>query len=357
MIKIIILICINLGVYKTIDYQKPANTYSPGLRTGEIVLKNPSSWILLIDDDGGDYDNPQGDTLYPDLQSYFKEALDIYYPGQYDIYEIKQNGPGPDTSILKNYEVVIWYTGECWNSAYWSTLEPQDEQNLAIYLDTLQGKLLFTSQDYFYDRYPNAGNFYPGQFPYDYLGLQYVNQDTIYPFGGIFQGVSGTVFENFSGYFSGVGVYSEGVPCWLDHILSYDAICNLKAMDSAMTDTINVGFQRNKGRYKVIYSNLGFEVISDLNIRADMIHAAIEWLKLSIEEKKFTYNKYIKFSNNRIYYSFPNQKETKIFIYDITGRIANSFSVSGKGCLYIKNTPGNYILKGQNIKIKGFIIR
>lgn len=357
MIKIIMFLFINAGVYRTIDYQKPSRTHSPGIRTGEIVLKNPSSWILLVDDDGGDYDNPQGDTLYPDLQAYWKEALDIYYIGQYDIYEIKQNGPGPDTSILKNYDVVIWYTGECWNSAYWSTLEVEDEQNLAIYLDTLEGSLFLTSQDYFYDRYPNAGNFFPGQFPYDYLGLQSVNQDTIYLFGGIFQGISGTIFENFSGYFSSIGVYSEGVPCWLDHILSYDAICNLKVMDSTVIDTIDVGFQRNKVKYKALYSNLGFEVISDLNIRADIIHAVIEWLRLSVQEKKFNNNKYIKFSHNRIYYFLPRGQETKLYIYDITGKIVSYFLISGNGYLDIENTSGNYILKGKNIKIKGFIIR
>ncbi len=358
MVKIIMMVLIGTGAYKTPGYKNPGKSFPSHIVNGEFVLQNPQAWILLVDDDGGDIDNPQGDTLYPDLQSHWSQALDLYYSGEYDIYEIKENGPGPDTSILKNYTVVIWYVGECWNSQYWSTLQLEDEQNLGIYLDSLNGALLLTGQDYFYDRYPNAGSFSPGQFPYDYLGLQSVTQDLLVVFGGTFEGDSGTVFEGFTGYFNSNGIYSTNVPCWLDNITPLDAVKNLTAKDSSGGTTADVGFQRDTGTYRVIYSNLGFEVITDLNTRADMIHSAIEWLKtISVEEKRAIYNKNIKVSSNIISYSLPIGERTRLSIYDPSGRILNSLLLSGKGKIKISEKPGIYIIKGENIKVKTFILK
>lgn len=357
MVKIIMMILIGAGVSRTPESKSPFRFSPSNIRKGEFTIRNPQAWILLVDDDGGDYDNPQGDTLYPDLQSYWREALDVYYQGEYDVYEIKQNGPGPDTSILKNYDVVIWYTGECWNSSYWSTLQAEDENSLANYLNS-GGSLFLTAQDYFYDRYPNAGNFYPGQFPYDYLGLASANQDLLVAFGGTFEGDSGTVFEGFSGWFNSNGVYSTGVPCWLDSIIPHDALKNLTAKDSTGVTIADVGFQRDAVTYRVFYSNLGFEVITDLNTRAEMIKAVIDWLTLNVKETRITYKKrFVKVSGSRIFYSFPAGKNLKLEIFDLSGRMVNSFYLSGKGKLEIPFNSGIYILKGEEVNWKTVILK
>lgn len=357
MVKIMMVVLVSTGVYRTPENKGLVKSSPSYLRKGEFTVKNPQAWILLVDDDGGDYDNPQGDTLYPDLQSYWTQALDVYYAGEYDVYEIKENGPGPDTSVLKNYDVVIWYTGECWNSTYWSTLQIEDEQNLGIYLDS-GGALLLTAQDYFYDRYPGAGNFSPGQFPYDYLGLQSVVQDFLPAFGGTFEGDSGGIFEGFSGWFNSNGIYSPNVPCWLDHITPYDAQKNLTAKDSTGSTSADVGFQRDAGTYKVIYSNLGFEVITDLNIRADMINAAIEWFTLKVEEPKAVYaGKNIRIVGNKIVYSLPAGKSVEISLFDLSGRRLHKYFLSGKGEIKLNEKTGIYILKGDKIELKTFLIR
>jgi hypothetical protein len=74
------------------------------------------------------------------------------------------------------YDLVIWETGE--NYDLNQTLTDTDEDNLAIYLDN-GGKLILSAQDYLYDRYYMYNNFYPGDFPYEYLGVWGAVQDYI----------------------------------------------------------------------------------------------------------------------------------------------------------------------------------
>jgi hypothetical protein len=77
---------------------------------------------------------------------------------------------------MEQYDLVIWFTGECWGTYGNDTITPTDEMNLGQYLDG-GGSLFFSSQDYFYVNYPSAGSFSPGQFPFDYLGVTYTEQD------------------------------------------------------------------------------------------------------------------------------------------------------------------------------------
>jgi uncharacterized repeat protein (TIGR01451 family) len=51
----------------------------------------------------------------------------------------------PSLERLANYPLVVWFTAYDW----FSTLTPEDESNLAVYLDG-GGRLLFSSQDYLY---------------------------------------------------------------------------------------------------------------------------------------------------------------------------------------------------------------
>jgi uncharacterized repeat protein (TIGR01451 family) len=68
----------------------------------------------------------------------------------YDVWETDQapNGldTGPFLSRLRRYPVVIWFTGYNW----YQTLAPNDEVQLAAYLDG-GGRLLLSSQDYLYN--------------------------------------------------------------------------------------------------------------------------------------------------------------------------------------------------------------
>ncbi|MGC8894102.1 MAG: T9SS type A sorting domain-containing protein [candidate division WOR-3 bacterium] len=313
---------------------------------GRIVHKGDKQpWILLVDDDGS------AGGGYPPIEGFWTAALDVNYAGEYDVYEVMTNGDGPPLSTLQNYDVVIWYTGETWSSTYWVTLSATDEANLGQYLDG-GGALLLTGQDYFYDRYPSAGDFPTSSFPYVYLGLQSVQQDVIPPngsaFAGDYDGQAGTCFDGLSGQFNAVGVYSSDVPCWLDDITPRpgEATLNLTA-DSAGIYICDVGFERSTGTYNVIYSNLGFEVITDVNSRAAIIKAAIDCLQIGVEESVGGKSTAVKVwpnpTSSKLNFALPSGTVGDIKLYDVSGRLVES--VKGVNNASFNLNPGAYIYR------------
>lgn len=81
--------------------------------------------------------------------------------------------------LMKSYNHIIWMTGQDW--AY--TVRIEDETELAELLDA-GGRLLLVSQDYFWDVFGGdscnpACTLSSGDFGYDYLGVQTVNQDVV----------------------------------------------------------------------------------------------------------------------------------------------------------------------------------
>lgn len=311
---------------RTTDAVAPAlTTARVAAKSGEgsIVHKGDKAvWILLVDDDGSFQSG------WPDLRPLWTAALDVNYAGEYDVYSVDGNYNGPPLATMQNYDVVIWYTGETWNSAYCVTISATDEANLGQYLDG-GGALLLTGQDYFYDRYPSAGNFPAGSFPYVYLGLQSTVQDLGEEFGGTYTGQAGTCFDGLSGTFNAVGVYNPDVPCWLDNTTprAGEATMNLRA-DTAGSQVCNVGFERFTGAYKVIYSNLGFEVITDLSARAAIIKAAIDCIHVSVDEnagdKAAAVRVWPNPTSGRLNFALPTGVVGDIKLYDVSGRLAES---------------------------------
>ena len=126
------------------------------------------STILLVDDDGSI------DLDFTDTVPYYETILDASGM-DYEIYEITTAGnDGPDADYMADYDIVIWDCGEQWASA--RTLSQTDESELGEYLDN-GGYLVLCAHDYLWDRYPSAGAFSAGQFPYDYLGVASAIQD------------------------------------------------------------------------------------------------------------------------------------------------------------------------------------
>jgi|GEM_PF-1586536 len=98
--------------------------------------------ILLVDDDNGE--NNGGDFF--DFDPYYIEALDIL-GYNYTIYRVPAYESGPNTTVLSQYDAVIWFTGEYWNN----TLTNEDIANLEEYLDN-GGKLFLISTDFLDDK-------------------------------------------------------------------------------------------------------------------------------------------------------------------------------------------------------------
>jgi hypothetical protein len=88
--------------------------------------------ILMVDDDGG---TPGG--TYSDIEDRYMDALDAngYV---YDYHVVDWTDPlsdGPDLTTMQAYAMVIWFTGETWGYYGNDVLTPNDEVNLAAYLD------------------------------------------------------------------------------------------------------------------------------------------------------------------------------------------------------------------------------
>lgn len=98
--------------------------------------------ILLVDDDNG---KDNGGDFF-DFDPYYVEALDIL-GYNYTIYRVLAHESGPNATVLNQYDVVIWFTGEYWED----TLTDEDIANLKAYLNG-GGKLFLISTDFLYEK-------------------------------------------------------------------------------------------------------------------------------------------------------------------------------------------------------------
>lgn len=98
--------------------------------------------ILLVQDD--ESSNPK----YKDCLEYYKDPLmDLGYENL-DIYEVKQNEDGPICTEMKDYDLVLWFTGEGFGTLNGSvtSITEKDQENLIDYLDS-GGKLYLSGRD------------------------------------------------------------------------------------------------------------------------------------------------------------------------------------------------------------------
>jgi len=218
--------------------------------------------ILIVDDDGsnGGY--------YADVKEYYNYAISQNHY-QYDYYEVPYNAQGPDINILNKYTTVIWFTGQTFGSGYCVTLSPADENNLKIYLSN--GKnLMLVSQDYLSDRYPGAGSFCAGQFPYDILQIRSViaNHWTNPPQAW---GASGSIAQGMT--FSVSNPYKTPgriQPDLLNHV-AISLIYNTSQNSGPSS------LQYNSGIYKIIFMTMAFEGFNDEAKRKEFMRRALEF--------------------------------------------------------------------------------
>ena len=202
----------------------------------------PPADILIVDDDQG-----------ANYETYYKNALDANgYNYAYCHYP-------PDASVLLNYSVVIWLTGDDFED----TLTSTDQANLQAYLSN-GGNLFISGQDIGYDI--GGSSFY-----HDYLHANYVRDDTdIYnlngvtgdPIGdGLTIGISGGDGANNQEYQSEIAPCNESASTVFNY--AGDGCGAIKA------DT---------GTYKVVYFAFGFEAINNAADRNTVMDRVMGWL-------------------------------------------------------------------------------
>ena len=122
-------------------------------------------YVLLVND------NDYGATRYLELDT---ALTDLGYV--HDIYNTVNTGTFPDLATLSNYQAVIWYTGnDGIDLKLWDTSDTTDYQfnaPLKQYIDA-GGIVWLQGLDFLYDIVGNAPDtFVPGQFIYDYMGIE-----------------------------------------------------------------------------------------------------------------------------------------------------------------------------------------
>jgi hypothetical protein len=250
------------------------------LRTSIIQMPLKQAHVLLVDDDN----SAAFPSNFADVRSYFTAALTAN-GYTYDVFEVTtEGGNGPSATTMANYPVVIWFTGEGWHNN--QTLTPTDEANLASYLNQ-GGNLFLSAMDYFWDRYPSAGSFSPGQFPYDYLGVTSTIQDVwniVYPSTGHCVGMVGSVadgtsFDLWDPYSQTKSPNSKGP----DNGLYIDEIAHNGTNLFQMTNPSPTGIaacQYESGGFKTIFTLVDFAGLVDgtlPNTKTEFMKRIMEW--------------------------------------------------------------------------------
>jgi hypothetical protein len=235
--------------------------------------------VLLVDDDGTYYIS-----TFTDARSYFTDALTANGYA-YDVFEVTAAGAdGPSAATMAAYRAVIWFTGECWQLS--QTLTANDEANLAIYLDG-GGNLFLSAQDYFYDRYPSAGGFSPGQFPYDYLHVSSTVQDNwtiVSPSTGSCVGITGSLTDGMSfslwDPYTTKGPYGKGPDdgLYIDE-LTHSGTDLFQMTNPSPTGIGALQYASPKG-YKVVFTTVDFAGLTDgaaPSTKNELMKRIIEW--------------------------------------------------------------------------------
>ncbi len=94
----------------------------------------------------------------------------------YDIYNTVETGTYPDSATLSAYKLVIWYTGnDGVDLKLWDTSDTSDYKFNAPLVNYINngGFVWVQGLDFLYDIYGSApDSFTPGQFIYDYMGIE-----------------------------------------------------------------------------------------------------------------------------------------------------------------------------------------
>ena len=241
----------------------------------EYIYDKSRQSILCVDRDGS------STTGYTDDWPYFQAALDAagYSYTYYEVTDLTQDGP--DLATMQLYDVIIWFSGEAWGYFGHDCMTDNDEINLAAYLDG-GGTLFLSAQDYFWASYPSAGNFSAGQFPYDYLGMRSVSQDTWVielPSTGSVEGVTGSLAEGYT--FDIQDIYTtdkDGL--FVDMVTAHEGQ-DLFKMTSPTPEGI-CGIQYDAMTFRTVFTTASFAAITDPAVQTNLIDAIIQWLSSGI---------------------------------------------------------------------------
>ncbi len=235
--------------------------------------------ILCVDRDFGDTSGTYSDT-WPMISS----ALNIA-GYTYDYYEVMDPADnGPDATVMGEYDVVIWFTGEAWTGG--ETMGPDDEFNLLLFMSVGGGKLFLNAQDYLYDWYTSYGTFSEGEFPYDQLGVVEVIQDVYHiepedpsaiadsaqfigaP-GSLAEGMEFSVYDIFTSP-TDDGLYGDSIAQYLGDPLLSIQMPYVSAGPAAV--------QYETPYFRSVFSTIDIASVKDTMVRGIFMNKIVDWL-------------------------------------------------------------------------------
>jgi M6 family metalloprotease-like protein len=221
-----------------------------------VVIGHPLT--LLVDDD---FDTVGGEQTLP-VEEFFTTALDNVEE-MFDHWDYWRAG-APDSSWLRTYETVIWFTGHAG-----STLTPEDQAHLAAFLDS-GGKLFISGQDI-------ATELQSSSFLSEYLHAEWIADNSEEGF------ISGVQGDPIGGSINMITI--SGDEC-ADIQISPDAIDPMPEASTMLTYEPSgraAGIRYADG-YKMVYLAFGFEAIEAIAqdpevLRATILDNILRWLR------------------------------------------------------------------------------
>ncbi len=216
-----------------------------------------------------------------DAEDIYRAAMDgAGYSGQYTVYQVASGDVGPTAAWFANRDAVVWWTGDDLEA----TLYPNDEANLAAYLDA-GGRLFLSADDYIYDIYNSASQGYkfnPGEFPYDYLGVDSVWQDFVSEEDFSMAGVAGNFAEGQS------FLVEEENP----QIIYADDL--VKRAEAGIYDIFDVtakvgekpALAYDNGTFRTVFFALPFENAQDgtsPSTKAELMYRILNWMATGVD--------------------------------------------------------------------------
>lgn len=271
--------------------------------------------ILLVDDDN--YNRPPlGAPKF--YETYYEDALNAIGK-EYDIWNVFCYG-SPDTSVLNQYEIIIWQTGSTCGKVNWaidwynsSSLSEDEQYNIKNYL--LGGGKLFLSSQGIVD-------FWDGPLR-NFLRIQSiefdVGMDTVIGIDGnpISEGVNFAIT-------GGSGASNQFVQSAIQPFPLANSVFSYKNYGGERCAAI---MHRNP-LWDVVTFGFGFESINSEEVRDTVMKRAIDWLLVGVEEgsqKPVTYflaqnypNPFL--GNTVIKYGLPKRSKVRLSIYNVAGQ-------------------------------------
>lgn len=213
--------------------------------------------ILIVDDDDN---NPDTLAYYGDAITSMGKAYNVWDTLTQSITHSPRHLDEPDSTILSQYAMVIWISGDAMGGPLSPVAGPSEssETSLSIYLNN-GGCLFLSSQQYFFDRGSVLNPFMT-----NYLGVGSEINNVVQT------NVTGT------GIFSGVGNFPLNFPSGF--LNRTDRVVPAAGAQSAFSGSNgNAAVSKDAGTYHTIYLGFPLEAIANASARKDVLQRAFDF--------------------------------------------------------------------------------